>query len=225
MEESKHQAYTTPRQDIFDLVPTEAMTVLDVGCSNGELGASLARARVGRNVFGIEGDPVFCEVAATRLSGVVCADLDHFDWWSAFPGRQFDCIIFADVLEHLREPWQCLQSAVGRLATGGAVVVSVPNIRHVSALFSIFVRGAFPRNPRGLFDRTHLRWFTLRDATAMLEGAGLSVQKYDYSLRLGDRGDGLANKALRRLATPVQHFAPVHEFFAYQVCLQAVKTA
>jgi hypothetical protein len=47
---------------------------------------------------------------------------------------------------------------------------------------SILLRGTFPQNNRGLFDRTHLRWFSLRDMNdaqtgfrvAATDGSGVS---------------------------------------------------
>jgi hypothetical protein len=101
--------------------------------------------------------------------------------------------------------------------------VSLPNIRHVSALYSIFVCGTFPRRERGIFDRTHLRWFTLSDAKRLLAAADLAVEEVSYSLRVGDRGDGIVNKVARKLLEPIQTFGPVREFLTYQSCIRAVK--
>ena len=201
------------------------MDILDVGCSNGALGESLRRAVPGRRVTGIEYDPAFCEQARSRLDEVHHADVNHLDWPRKFAANSFDCMIFADVLEHLVDPWERLASACHSLRPGGSVVVSVPNIRHVSALYSIFVGGRFPRRARGIFDATHLRWFTLRDADALLTGVGLEIQARDYSLRVRDRGDGRLNRIARKLLTPVQGFYPVREFFTYQVCLRGTKLA
>lgn len=222
---AREQAYTTVRPDVFDLVPATAMHILDVGCSNGALGEGLRRAVPGRRVTGIEYDAAFCEQARARLDEVHHADVNHLDWPRTFAANSFDCLIFADVLEHLIDPWERLASACHSLRPGGSVVVSVPNIRHVSALYSIFVHGSFPRRSRGIFDATHLRWFTLRDADALLTGVGLKVQARDYSLRVRDRGDGRLNRIARKLLTPVQGFYPVREFFTYQVCLRGTKLA
>jgi len=219
----RQQAYTTPRPDIVNLVPTAAMDILDVGCSNGALGEGLVRAVPGRRVTGVEWDPVFCEEARGRLSAVHNADVNNLDWSRTFGLASFDCLIFADVLEHLVDPWERLASACACLRPGGSVVVSVPNIRHVSAMYSIFIRGTFPRRSRGIFDNTHLRWFTLRDADALLTGAGLEIQAGDHSLRVRDRGDGRLNRIARKLLSPVQGFYPVREFLTYQVSLRGMK--
>lgn len=218
---SRESSYTTPRPDVFSMVPATAMTILDLGCSNGALGASLRFAREGRRVVGIERDQAFAIEARRHLDEVICADLEQSDWSSSLQGQRFDCIIFADVLEHLADPGKQLGKACEFLSKGGVVVVSLPNIRHISALVSIFFKGSFPRRDRGIFDKTHLRWFTIADARSFVGDAGLKVEAVSYSLRLGDKGGGLLNKIMTRLFAPFESFFPIREFFAYQFCLRA----
>jgi trans-aconitate methyltransferase len=216
----REQAYTTPRPDVFEMVPPQARAILDVGCSNGALGASLRHAVAGRQVWGVELDPDFAAQANQQLDGAVCADVSCLDWTSLWPGQQFDCIVFADVLEHLPDPAATLQAARQRLAPGGCMVVSLPNIRHLSALRAIYLGGRFPQRDRGIFDRTHLRWFTLADAYALMGAQQLQVRQASYAMRLGDQGGGRINRWLNRLPPAVQGLAPLREFLTYQFCLQ-----
>lgn len=221
---SRETAYTTPRPDIFALVPPGARAILDVGCSSGELGASLRQAVSGREVTGIEINPDYCALAGDRLDEVICADMNNFDWHAVVNRKSFDCIIFADVLEHLIDPLRHLEAAAKCLRPGGVIVVSLPNIRHITALYSIFVRGTFPQRSRGLFDSTHLRWFTYGDAVALLAEAGYQVERCDFNLRVRDRGDGRLNKLVRRVLGPVSGWGAVREFLAYQFCLRVRHT-
>lgn len=214
-------AYTTVRLDVFAMVPPAAREILDVGCSNGALGRHLREAQAGRSVCGIEFDTRFSQEAAKHLDHVIHADLNQFDWQVGLAARSFDCIIFADVLEHLVEPGRCLMQARAHLRPGGCVVVSLPNIRHLSALRSIFLNGRFPRRDRGIFDRTHLRWFTIADAHGLLADSGFKVSSMMLTLRWGDRGAGRMNRLLNRLPASVQQWAPVREFLTYQMCLRA----
>jgi SAM-dependent methyltransferase len=218
-------AYTTPRLDILDLVPKSANCVLDVGCSNGELGHSLKKIKAGRQVFGLEYDEQFVIEASRRLDGVTRADLNSFVWRDTFLGRSFDCIIFADVLEHLIDPRKSVQQACEYLQPGGCMVVSIPNIRHMSAFGAIFLRGNFPQNDRGIFDRTHLRWFTISDARKLLSDCGLAVTECVVTLRWGDMGGGRVNRTLNRLPRWFKNWGPVRELLTYQVCLRARRSA
>jgi SAM-dependent methyltransferase len=215
-------AYTTPRPDVFALVPAGANLILDIGCSNGALGASLRAARSGRSVVGVELDPLFASQAGARLDHVLCTDVNQMDWEALAPGIAFDCIIFADVLEHLNQPRHHLEQALRRLRAGGCIVLSLPNIRHLSAFWAIFVRGQFPQRERGIFDSTHLRWFTLADARRMSAAAGLRVDEASYALRFGDQGGGRWNRLLNRLPRGLQSWFPIRELLTYQFCLRLV---
>ena len=78
------------------------------------------------------------------------------------------------MLEHVVDPWATLAALAGLLRPGGRAVVSLPNAAHWTVRRAL-VRGRFPREDHGLFDRTHLRWFTRADARALVTGAGLEI--------------------------------------------------
>ena len=215
-------SYVLLREDIVARIPESARRVLDIGAADGTLGAHLLDGRPDRKVHGVEADEAMAAVAVHRLSSVECVDAEQLDWSSVGGREPFDCIVFADVLEHLRDPQHVLAQAVGRLAPGGTVVVSLPNIRHVSAIWSIVVRGTFPRRSRGLFDETHLRWFTTRDAVGLCAGVGLEVRDVDLNLRLLDGPGGTANDwiAAQRWLRQVPL---LRQFLGYQIVLTAVR--
>lgn len=211
-------SYTLVRPDIVSIVPLDAKYVLDVGCSNGALGRYLKSQNSDREVYGIEMDPELGSEAAEILDRVVIADVSQLDIDVEFRGKKFDCVIFADVLEHLADPETTLRSATRSLAAGGKMVVSLPNIRHATALWNIYIMGTFPRRSRGIFDSTHLRWFTRRDAMAMFQTCGMRVIAETATLRKGDVGGGRVNRIMNRLPVGIRRFALVREFFAYQYC-------
>lgn len=221
----KDAAYTTVRDDIAQLVPPHAISVLDLGCSNGVLGRHLRTMEPRRHVLGVESDRAYAQQAALVLDRVVVENLDSDAWVEALNGQKFDCVVMADVLEHLSDPARCLSKACATLAPGGCVVVSLPNIRHISAITAIFLSGRFPQRERGLFDRTHLRWFTFADATAMLHAAGMQVEAVDVGLRLGDRGGGPLNRRLNRLPVAIRRWGLFREFLGYQFAIRAVRNA
>jgi 2-polyprenyl-3-methyl-5-hydroxy-6-metoxy-1,4-benzoquinol methylase len=178
-------AYENPRPEVQELVPLSARRILDLGCASGALGAAL-KERQGAEVVGAEIDPAYAADAGERLDHVVCGDVAEL---MAGPDREelgsFDCVIAADVLEHLVDPWATLRFAVGLLEPGGSAVVSVPNVRHWQTFWEVGWHGGWPRRDHGLFDRTHLRWFTYWDARALLEQAGLDVSQVSPQYRLG----------------------------------------
>ena len=149
--------------------------VLDVGCATGYLAAELA-AR-GCTVVGVEADPA--AAAAATASGacaeVVTGDVENPGCQAALAARaSFDAIVAGDVLEHLRDPWAALAFLAGLLAPGGRAVLSVPNIAHWTGRRQL-LRGRFPYAEHGLFDRTHLRFFTRTGARELVASAGLRL--------------------------------------------------
>jgi methionine biosynthesis protein MetW len=175
--EVRRDAYESPRPDVQALVPAGARHILDLGCASGELGAALKR-RQGAAVVGIEIDPDYARDAEGRLDRVICADVE-----TALAGGDglgpFDCVIAADVLEHLVDPWTALRRAVALLEPGGTAVVSLPNVRYVLTFWRLIRDGRWPREPAGPYDATHLRWFTPLDARELLEQAGLTVERVE----------------------------------------------
>lgn len=221
MQYSKLDAYTSPRPDVSSMVPKTAINVLDVGCSNGSLGKSLKAVMSCRKVIGIEFDENLCMQAKKYIDEVIEADLNDFHWCDAFRNIKFDAIIFADVLEHLIDPERHLIAAKKYLEDDGCIIISLPNIRHVSSFYSIFINGTFPKRERGIFDKTHLRWFTYRDAKDFIERNGLVVDEVYCNLRWRDLPGGRSNKLIRQVFDPVQRVGLIREFLTYQFCIRA----
>jgi 2-polyprenyl-3-methyl-5-hydroxy-6-metoxy-1,4-benzoquinol methylase len=218
----RQNAYTGVRTGLAALVPTQARNLLDLGCSDGSLGAYLKASQPALRVCGAEYQAELAARAATRLDRALHLDLRDPLALQAWAPERFDCVVAADVLEHLPDPDALLATLPALLNPGASLVVSLPNIRHLSALWAIYARGEFPRRERGIFDATHLRWFTLRDAEALLARHGWRVVQRQFALRWGDRGGGRFNRLLNRLpARWVERLAPVREFLTYQVELRA----
>lgn len=166
-------AYGNPRTEVSVLVPTAARRILDLGCSVGALGASL-RER-GAHVTGVETDPRLASLAGGCLDRVIEGDVEEMARTGADPGGPFDCVIMADVLEHLRDPWAVVRWASGLLGARASVVISVPNIRHLETFWALAVRRRWPYKPIGIFDRTHLRWFAYNNLADLLAGTDLRI--------------------------------------------------
>lgn len=149
-------------------------SVLDAGCGNGYLGELLA-AR-GYRVTGIERRGGYREPFPASVH-LIEADLE-----SGLPDlqRQFDYILCADILEHLREPGVLLRQLHSVLRPGGALIASLPNSGNVYFRLNILA-GRFPQDEKGLFDRTHLRFFVWQGWVDLLNDAGWTVQHVEAS--------------------------------------------
>ena len=207
-----NQAYIRNRDDIVCLIRAEPSRVLDIGCSNGALGRNIKHIYPKSHITGIEYDPAMAEIAAKSLDHVIIADLDSPGWLAQTQSDRFDLIVCADVLEHLRQPPKTLGALKRMLEPGGTIIVSLPNIRHWSAMAQIWVLGDWPMLDSGIFDRTHLRFFTRRSALRMLGQAGLRVERLIYKHPFYDNQTGF----LHGIGKAVSYVPLLKEFFTYQ---------
>jgi len=185
--------HSHPRPEVRALVPSTARMVVDVGCGAGALGAALKDERPGVQVRGIELDPGAAARAAAVLDdvAVMAGDGPLPPGWPA-P----DCVIFADVLEHMVDPWSALRIWRGRLREGGHIVVSLPNIAFFSILDGLW-RGRWDYADEGVLDRTHLRFFTRETAVELLEQAGFRIERMERAIALPE--DFLRREVLSRV--------------------------
>lgn len=162
------------RPDVRALIPTTAQRILDIGCASGALG-SILKTEQCCHITGIEADAGAACVARARLDHVIEASIESLSD-STFEPRTFDCIVLADVLEHLRTPLEVLRKCRRWLADHGSLVLSVPNSRHHSVVSGL-LDGNWTYERAGLLDNEHVRCFTRRELEKLLYRAGFEVQE------------------------------------------------
>ncbi len=155
--------------------------VLDVGCASGYLAGRFKRN--GCFVVGIEVDPEAAEEAKGNCDVVINGDVEQLAQ-STFAGESFDVIVYADILEHLRHPEVVLRLQRRWLSRKGFVIVSLPNVAFIGIRLRLLL-GQFYYTDVGILDRTHLRFYTLKTARALLSGSGYYITKIETVGRLG----------------------------------------
>ena len=170
------------RTEILPLLPMHSGTVLDVGCGSGVTGGHLRETGRAGYVVGIEVDSEAAVRAREKLDEVYELNLlmePKLPW----EDQSFDLVLALDVLEHLIDPWS-LVSELGRVVrSGGRLVLSVPNIRHVRVVVPLILFGRFRYNDAGILDNDHLRFFTLESAIELGRRSGLTIERISYTGR------------------------------------------
>ena len=166
-----HRGYGT-HQAIIELVEV-GTTVLDVGCASGYLMENLRRTK-NCHCVGIEPNPVAAGRASALGFDVITSTAIDALAAKRKSGDQFYHIIFGDVLEHMTEPQQVLERCRSLLAPNGTIIVSLPNIVSLRARVRIAC-GIWRYEEMGIFDRTHLRFYTIRTGQELLTQAGLAI--------------------------------------------------
>ncbi len=162
-----------PRTLIGNWVSEKAV-VLEVGPGDGVISRWLKHVKHCRTT-GIEYVPAAAEAARDAFDNLIIGSIeDRTVVEQAANFAPFDAVIFADVLEHLVDPWRVLRNMLPLLAPTGHVLFSVPNVAHWSVRLNL-LRGRFDYTDGYLMDRTHLRWFTQRTARALAHTAGYHI--------------------------------------------------
>ncbi len=159
------------RANLLAMVPEMALRILDVGCAAGDLGFQLKQPR--REIVGIEYDQMVGNAAVAKLDKVFIGDAECIIL--PYPTGYFDCILFADVLEHLRDPFLCLKKYRVVLGDQGVIVASIPNIRYYKVINQLLFRGTWDYTDAGILDKSHLRFFTIVNIKELFYHAGYEI--------------------------------------------------
>lgn len=159
------------RREIEPLLPSCALRVLEIGCSAGGTISWLKTIWPDAEFVGVDGNPSVLDALRSSADTALMHDLDK-----PLPDiGKFDLVLALDILEHLRNPKAVLADLVTRLSDSGRVIVSLPNLAHISVVADLALRRRFEYSDQGILDRTHLRFFTERSAINLMEGSGLTV--------------------------------------------------
>lgn len=184
--------YLLDRRELYDFARSTGVRVhgpaLNVGCAAGRDAPAL-RSLGASEIHGIEPAAAAADLAAQQYDRVFHGTVESWDP----EGRRYGLVVFADVLEHLPDPRSVLLSAHGWLARDGLLLISIPNIRHVSVLWRLAVRGTWRYEDHGIMDRTHLRFFTSASFRELLDETGYRL------LALRRHGAMPATRAVERL--------------------------
>ena len=176
--------------DLLSRIPLSARTILDVGCGTGTLATAYRPLNPKARLLGIDVDPVAASLAAPHLHQVATMDVETDPLPFDVPDG-IDCIIYDDILEHLRDPWAMIHRHAEALSPDGVMLICVPNIEYWR-LAERLLRGTW-RDSEGQ-DQYHrqLRWFNLDSMRENLIHAGLTL--CDVTTREPD-GDAAARFA------------------------------
>ena len=163
--------------------------VADIGCANGRFASALAPSEV----IGVELDRSLAEAAAGQCSRVIQGSIEDDDTLKELAASgPFDVILAADVVEHLARPDSTLRALGEMLNKDGRLVISVPHLLYYRERIRL-ATGHFETSPTGgLYDRTHLSFYSVRELEGLIERSGLVSESLIGAgrVRPGQRVDG-----------------------------------
>jgi ubiquinone/menaquinone biosynthesis C-methylase UbiE len=144
----------------------EAEHALDLGCGDGRLTTALRANRVtAADVSGVA-----LRWAAARLPDAELVSVEP-DQPLPFVDNEFELVLCAETIEHVRDVQLFLSEVRRVLRPGGGLALTTPAHDRLTGLVLLakgFESGFDPLSP-------HLRFFTRRSLTRLLEGMGFDI--------------------------------------------------
>ncbi|MCR4640938.1 MAG: methyltransferase domain-containing protein [Lachnospiraceae bacterium] len=158
---------------LIDADEMAAVSVMELGCDCGATLLDIKNHFPNARTIGCDISEAAIEVAKSCTDQAFVADIEKEDM--PVPEESLDYVIFADVLEHLRDPAKALRYVLKLLKPGGKLIASIPNVMHVSVMRQL-LRGDFTYTETGLLDRTHIHLFTFNEIVKILKESGFEAE-------------------------------------------------
>jgi SAM-dependent methyltransferase len=158
------------RTDLLDLLPQkEYQSMVEFGCADcTNLSFFVNKLNI-REAVGVD----TCKPPALSSNGIEFLHQTVEDFLD-FDKRFFDLVLLSDVLEHIYNPWEVLRDITKILSHDGILLISVPNLENIRFAKAL-IDGTFFYQQTGLFDQTHIRFFSEKSLLGYLGLAGFKV--------------------------------------------------
>lgn len=157
---------------VIDADADDEISVLEVGCGLGDTLAAIQYQYPKAKVQGIELEQRIADLGSKKMN-IKCANIENYQF---SPEDKFDYIIFADVLEHLFDPYTLLRKIRRQLNDKGCIIASIPNLMNAEVIYDLLI-GNFTYKDAGILDRTHIRFFTKNEIFRMFANEGYLVER------------------------------------------------
>lgn len=199
----------------------EGSKVLEIGAGPGSITRHLS-GTLGCEVVALEIDPTAIEKLRPFAKSVYAMDLNDPNWSDMVKAKDgtFDYVIAADVLEHVYDPWAVLGGMKNLLNDSGSVVLSLPHVGH-AAVAGCLIDEDFEYRQWGLLDRTHVRFFGIKNVQNLYASQGMSIEQAEFVVRTPEMTEFV--QRWNRLPSDVRSALQRNRFsHVYQVVSRAV---
>ena len=160
--------------------------VLEIGCGSG---LTLKQIKTTYQNVDITGVDLYADNIVDDIK-VIKDSLENFIINNNI--EDYDYILILDVLEHLIDPWETLLIVKNNIKPSAKIIVSLPNVSDFIFIKKLLINNRFEYTSKGgIFDQTHLRFFTISDMKSMFKKCGFNIIFYAPNY--------LYNKSLRKI--------------------------
>jgi SAM-dependent methyltransferase len=198
--------------------------VLDIGCGCGANDREFKKITPQAHIVGIEPN-----ARAAELAGRVCDEVFQGmleDWLKRDVREPFDLVVLSDVLEHIADPNAFLRA-----------LAQAPSVRHAQWIISVPNYGVWYNRLRtllgvqgyswsGIWDRTHLRFFTRSSIRKLLTYCGMELLDDACTPSIVQSTAPILRKAFERNVSEGDHLALADSraYAAYQKAIEPVES-
>lgn len=158
--------------------------LLEIGCATGYMAEYLAKEKQ-CEVLAVEANDEQADAARARGITVITGSIDHpatqrsLDSYTSQHGV-FQVIFMSQVIEHISDPASVLRTLRNWLHPDGCLIISTCSIVHWKCRLQILL-GKWEYQDYGIFDRTHLRFFTIKSFAELLHECGYTTTDFNYT--------------------------------------------
>jgi SAM-dependent methyltransferase len=198
--------------------------ILDIGCGCGANDRDFKKKTPHAFIVGIEPNPRAAELSRLTCDEVFEGMLE--DWLKKGEKKPFDLVVLSDVLEHIADPIGFLRA-----------LSSAPPVRNARWIISVPNYGVWYNRLRtllgvqgyswsGIWDRTHLRFFTRSSIRELLAYCGFELLDQASTPALVQSAAPLIRKAFERNVSEGDHLALADSkaFALYQKLVEPVES-
>ncbi len=169
-EKATFEAERRLREYIVSIIPKNSELVLDIGS-----GSAWLAKRIGKNKIIVSLDisinnikKALKEYPFENHFGVV-GDAYHLP----FADNSFDCIVAAEIIEHLETPSEFIRQAINKLKKNGTLIISTPYKEKISQYLCIHCNQLTPQN-------AHLHSFDENKLKALIKDEVKSIDFFTF---------------------------------------------
>lgn len=171
-----------PLYSVISSFELNGKNILSLGCGSAALEEKLEK-EYNCKVTGLDYDKNAIELAKKKISKAFTFNLEKDSLNTVLKKDKFNIVILADILEHLRNPEKVLTEIKEFLSKDGLIITSIPNIANWSVRLKLLF-GEFNYTSHGLLDKTHLKFYTLKNAKRLICNNNYKIEKIYYSTSL-----------------------------------------
>jgi len=165
------------------MLPSIKGRFLEIGCGSGAT-LEYIKSKGASYVAGVDMNSEAINLASRKnMDFILFANAERDEL--PFVNKEFDCIILADVLEHLYDPWKLLEKITQYLKDEGCILLSIPNIKYYGILNRLIFHDEWTYSKSGILDSTHIRFFTLKEIKKLLNFANLKISECKWNISSG----------------------------------------